>query len=142
MSALIADTGGLLRALASNPDGKPAWPEFEKALTTASAVIIPVLVLAEVDYFLRDQRIAMRKLVAEILDPETTYEIEPFLANDLARAMELDMKFNNLKLGIVDSMVATVAERRRVYRILTTDHSDFAASRVGTNYHHPFILVP
>ena len=142
MSALIADTGGLLRALANNPRGKPAWPDFEKALTTASSVIIPILVLAEVDYFLRDHRAAMRKLIADILDPETTYEIEPVLANDLARAMELDMKFNNLRLGLVDSMVAAVAERRKIYRILTTDHDDFAAIRIGTRYHQSLLLVP
>ena len=142
MSALIADTGGLLRALSNNPDGMPAWPDFEKVLVAASAVVIPVLVLAEVDYFLRDHRIAMQKLVAEILDPETTYELEPVFASDLARAMELDIKFSDLRLGVVDSMIAAVAERRRIYRILTTDRDDFAAIRVGIRYRQSLLLVP
>ena len=31
--ALVADTGGLLRALACGPDGMPQWPEFAEALT-------------------------------------------------------------------------------------------------------------
>jgi len=60
---LIADTGGLLRALARLPDGKAAWPDFASALTAASVVVIPGLVLAEIDYFLRNERPAMRKLV-------------------------------------------------------------------------------
>ena len=59
--ALIADTGGLLRALAHKPNGKPSFPDYESALTSASIVIVPALVLAEVDYFLKDERAAMRK---------------------------------------------------------------------------------
>ncbi len=142
MASLVADTGGLLRALASRPDGAPAWPDFAKMLTTASVVIIPVLVLAEVDYFLRHQRQAMRKLVAEILDPATTYELEPALPIDLVRALELDAKFANLALGLVDATVAAVAERRRVYNILTTDHADFGPLRVGPHYSKALVLVP
>ena len=61
---IIADTGGLLRALARAGDGRPSFPEYETALTSASLVIVPGLVLAEVDYFLRNERAAMRKLVA------------------------------------------------------------------------------
>jgi len=56
----VADTGGLLRALAARPDGRPAWPEYADALRTASVVVVPPLVLAEVDYFLRTERRAMR----------------------------------------------------------------------------------
>ena len=74
---IIADTGGLLRALAGTADGKPSLPEYEEVLTSASLVIVPALVLAEVDYFLRDKRSVMRKLMAEIFDPETRYDYEP-----------------------------------------------------------------
>jgi hypothetical protein len=56
---IIADTGGLLRALARTHSGQPSFPEYEKILTSAAAVIVPGLVLAEVDYFLRDERKAM-----------------------------------------------------------------------------------
>jgi hypothetical protein len=38
------------------------------------AIIVPGLVIAEVDYFLRDERKAMRKPIAEIFDPATRYE--------------------------------------------------------------------
>jgi len=125
---IVVDTGGLLRALACTTDGKPTFPEYENILTTASVVIVPGLVLAEVDYFLRDNRPVMRKLVAEIFDPATRYEFELPLPSDIVRALELDARFNKLNLGLVDGTVIAVAERRRVYRVLTTDLGTSAQS--------------
>jgi len=139
---IVADTGGLLRALAATERGTPTFPEYEKALLSARAVIVPGLVLAEVDYFLRGNRAAMRKLVAEIFDPSTRYDYEPPIPVDIARAMELDAKFKGLDLGLVDGTVAAVAERRNVYRVLTTDRRDFAALRVGRSFSRPLEIVP
>jgi predicted nucleic acid-binding protein len=139
---IVADTGGLLRALAATERGAPSFPDYEKALLSARAVIVPGLVLAEVDYFLRRDRPAMRKLVAEIFDPGTRYEYEAPIPVDIARAMELDAKFKNLDLGLVDGTVAAVAERRNVYRVLTTDRRDFTALRVGRSFNRPLELVP
>ena len=136
------DTGGLLRALAGTRRGRPSFPEYEKVLTSASLVIVPGLVLAEVDYFLRDNRAAMRRLVAEIFDPRTRYEYELPLPSDIVRALELDAKFGGLNLGLVDGTVAAVAERRRVYRILTTDRRDFGAIRLGVRLTQPLELLP
>ena len=104
--ALIADTGGLLRGLARQPNGKPSFPDYESALELASVVIVPALVLAEVDYFLRDERAAMRKLIAEIFDSATRYEYELALPSDIVRALEIDAKFKELSLGLVDGDVA------------------------------------
>lgn len=139
---IIADTGGLLRALARTPAGQPSFPEFERILTSAAAVIVPGLVLAEVDYFLRAERRAMRRLIAEIFDPATRYEYELPLAADIARALELDARFADLGLGLVDGMVAAVAERRRVYRVLTSDRRDFLAIRIGPRYSRALELLP
>jgi len=139
---LVADTGGLLRALALGPNGTPAWPDYTEALREASAVIVPALILSEVDYFLREERRAMRKVIAEILDPKTTYELEPVLPADLVRALEIDAKFANLGLGLVDATVATVAERRRQYRILTSDRTHFSVIRVGPHYRQALTVVP
>lgn len=139
---IIADTGGLLRALARTPTGQPSFPEYERILTSAAAVIVPGLVLAEVDYFLRAQRKAMRRLIAEIFDPATRYEYELPLPTDIARALELDARFEDLELGLVDGMVAAVAERRRVYRVLTSDRRDFAAVRVGPRLTRALDLLP
>ena len=108
----------------------------------ASAVIVPALILAEVDCFLRDHRRAMKRLVADILDPRSRYELELPTPADLARAIELDARFEELGLGLVDGTVAAVAERRRVSRILTSDRRDFAAVRVGRRLDRAFELVP
>lgn len=139
---IIADTGGLLRALARTSDGTASFPEYETALTSAERVVVPALVLAEVDYFLRQHRAAMRKLVAEIFDPKTRYEYELPVASDVARALELDARFEDLKLGLVDGTVAAVAERRRIFRILTADRRDFSVIRVGPRFTRRLELVP
>jgi len=142
VKAVVADTGGLLRALARAPDGRPAWPDYEAAPRGASAVIVPALVLPEVDYFLRTERAAMRKLVAEILDPRTRYQLELPTPGDLARAIELDARFAQLGLDLVDGTVAAVAERRRVLRVLTTDWKEFSALRLGPRLDRALELVP
>ena len=141
-SPIVADTGGLLRALARARDGSASFPDYEEALTSASAVIVPGLILAEIDYFLRENRAAMRKLVAEVFDPATRYEYEPPLPSDIARALELDARFKELELGLVDGTVIAVAERREVYRVLTTDHRDFGAVRAGPRLSRALELVP
>jgi predicted nucleic acid-binding protein len=140
--ALVADTGGLLRALARRPDGRASWPDYEEALLSASLIIVPELVLAEVDYFLRRERRAMRKLVAEIFDPATTYDYEPVTPADLVRALEIDGKFAELELGLVDGLVAAVAERRRVPRVLTSDRRDFTSLRVGPRWDRALVPLP
>ncbi len=139
---IVADTGGLLRALARAADGGPSFPEYEEVLASASLIIVPGLVLAEVDSFLREDRAAMRKLVAEIFDPGTRYEYEVPLPSDIARALELDARFKNLSLGLVDGTVAALAERRQIYRILTTDRRDFSAIRIGPRLSRAFELLP
>ena len=139
---VLADTGGLLKALARTTDNKPSFPEYQAVLATASVVIVPALVLAEVDYFLRENRAAMRKLIAEIFDPRTRYEYELPLPSDLVRALEFDAKFKELDLGLVDGTVAALSERRRVYRVLTSDQRDFGVIRVGPHFSRALELLP
>ncbi len=139
---VIADTGGLLRALARTTAGKPSFPDYQRVMVSASAVIVPGLVLAEVDYFVRSERAAMRTLLSEVFDSASRYEYEPPVPSDMTRAMELDERFSQLGLGLVDSMVAAVAERRRVYRVLTIDRRDFGAIRVGPRLTQALELLP
>lgn len=139
---LIADTGGILRAIAKRPNGRSMWPDFERALRTASRVVIPALVLVEVDYFLRRNRRAMHELLAEIFDRRTTYEFQATIEEDITRAIELDQKFRELEIGLVDGVVAALAERLRIYRILTIDHEDFGPLRVGARFTQRLETVP
>lgn len=140
--AIVADTSGLLRAIAAGAHGEAQYPEFEAALLDASRIFVPALVLAEVDYFLSSTRKAMRHLVAELFDPGTTYEYVPTSPEDVARGLELDEKFPSLELGLVDGVVAAVAERKRVYRVLTTDRRDFGVIRVGARFTKALRVIP
>jgi predicted nucleic acid-binding protein len=109
----------------------------------ASRVVVPAAVLVEVDYFLRANRPAMRQLVEELFDPTTTLAFEPATEDDVIRAMEIDQKFHELAIGLVDGVVAAVAERLlRVYRILTIDNDDFGPLRVGQRFTQRREIVP
>lgn len=62
-AAVICDTGALLDYLvAAAPDHRL----FRDAIDRSRARYVPGLVLAEVDYFLRSERRAMRALVADL----------------------------------------------------------------------------
>jgi predicted nucleic acid-binding protein len=56
--------------------------------------------------------------------------------------MEIDQKFHELALGLVDGVVAAVAERLRVYRVLTIDRDDFGPLRVGQRFTQRLEIVP
>lgn len=139
---LVADTGGLLRAIRGDGHNHPDARAFARELRAATSVIVPSLVLAEVDWFLRRQRAAMRKLAGEIFDPKFRFEFVSVTAADVVRGLQFDAKFADLELGLVDGVVAAIAERRGVFRVLTTDRSDFAAIRVGQRYNLALTLVP
>ncbi|MGH7313181.1 MAG: hypothetical protein ACREJV_08415 [Candidatus Rokuibacteriota bacterium] len=64
------------------------------------------------------------------------------LPSDIVRALELDARFVKLNLGLVDGTVVAVAERRHVYRVLTTDRRDFAAIRIGPRLSRALALLP
>lgn len=128
---LVLDTGGWLEALS----GQAAYAD---ALTAASRAIVPAPILPEVDWHLRRRRRDMQRLLREIVEGRYEY-VEATLA-DVERAAELDRKFADLGLGLVDAAVAAIAERLGVRRILTID-SDFAAIRIGKRYRQSFELV-
>ncbi len=125
MSApLVLDTSAWLSALAGV---QPYAHEIEEA----SARYVPGLVLAEMDHLLRHRRGAMHRVLADVNDG--FYAYEPPTAADLARAVEIDRRFDSLGLGLVDSSIAATAERIGVLRVLTRD-ADFVAMRVGRRF--------
>jgi len=128
---LILDTGGWLYALAGDEG-------YAEALRDARPAIVPGLVLAEVDWHLRRRRSDMQRLMKEL--EGGAYVYEPPTAVDLARAMAIDKKFADVGLGLVDASIAALAERKKVFRVLTTD-SDFAAVRVGRGWRQALDLA-
>ena len=130
-NSLILDTGGWLLALA----GVRA---YAAALEASHRPIVPGLVLAEMDWHLRSRRADMRRLMREI--GRGGYVYEPPSRADLTRADEIDAKFRDRALGLVDATIVALAERLNVPRVLTTD-SDFAAARFGSGWKRAFQLV-
>jgi predicted nucleic acid-binding protein len=123
--ALICDTGALLDYLvASAPDHKV----FRRAIEQARARYVPGLVLAELDYFLRDERSAMRTFMQDLARGAFTYAA-PTPAH-LARAMDIDRRYADLGLGLVDASVVALAEDLGVRRVATRDVRHFRAVRL------------
>jgi predicted nucleic acid-binding protein len=125
------DTGGWLYALAGDEP-------YASALKDARPAIVPGLVLAEVDWHLRKRRGDMARLLKEVT--QGAYAYEPATADDVARAAQVDKKFADLGLGIVDASIVALAERLDVRRILTID-ADFSALRMGKRWNEAFELV-
>jgi len=133
-AALICDTGALIDYLVkSAPDHR----RFRRAIDQARTRYVPGLVLAEVDYFLRDERRAMQLFMQDLARGAFTYA--PPSVGQLSRAMEVDARFADLRLGLVDASVVALAELLGVNRLATRDVRHFAAVRLAGG--HAFELV-
>jgi len=125
--ALICDTGPLLAALdAADPDHK----HCARLLTDADEdLIVPTLVLAELDYW------CSRRLPPEawliFLDDllAGVYRVEPPTGADLVRCRELQSRYADLALGVVDASVVALAERLGESKVATLDQSHFRTVR-------------
>jgi PIN domain len=112
-AALICDTSALLDYLVA---GAPDHRLFRNAIDQARTRYIPALVLAEVDYFLRDERRAMQAFMQDVARGAFIYA--PPSLDQLSRAMEIDRRYGDLGLGLVDGswrlprLSASVAWRR------------------------------
>lgn len=111
---------------------------YAKALKEARPAIVPGLVLAEVDWHLRKRREDMARLLKEVT--QGAYAYEPVTLEDVERAAQVDKKFADLGLGIVDASTVAMAERLDVRRILTID-GDFRVVRMGKRWSKGFELV-
>ena len=123
--ALICDTGPLLAALdAADPDHERC---AQLLTTTDEDLVVPALVLAELDYW------CGRRLPPEawliFLDDllAGVYRVEPPTGADLARCRELQDRYVDLALGVVDASVVVLAERLDEPKVATLDQRHFRA---------------
>ena len=123
--ALLCDTGALLDYLCL---AAPEHAVFRRAIDAAGTRYVPGLVLAELDYFLRRERGAMAAFVADLQRGAFTYV--PPSARHVARAMEIDRRYADLELGLVDASIVAVAEEVGVARLATRDVRHFSAVRL------------
>jgi uncharacterized protein len=124
-AALICDTGALLDYLVEQA---PDHRAFRIAIEAARTRYIPGLVLAELDYFLRVERSAMRTFMDDLMTGAFTYA--PPAGDALQRAMAVDQRFADLRLGLVDASIVVLAEDLGVRRVATRDVRHFSAVRL------------
>ena len=124
-AALICDTGALIDYLVA---GAPDHKAFRKAIDGARTRYVPGLVLAELDYFLRDERGAMNAFMHDIARGAFTYA--PPALDQLRRAMEVDARYADLGLGLVDASIVVLAEDLGIRRLATRDIRHFATVRL------------
>lgn len=122
---IVADTGAIIALIDADDRHHEVLSElFEK---DPGAWILPWAILPEVDY------LVTRYLGTAAADAFHTDVVEGAFAvewphdGDLARAQEIRRQYAALDLGLVDSVVAAVAERVRAEAIATLDLRDFGA---------------
>jgi predicted nucleic acid-binding protein len=133
-AALICDTGALIDYLV---EGAADHRLFRNAIDQARTRYVPGLVLTEVDYFLRNERRAMQVFIQDLARGAFTYA--PPTVGQLSRAMEVDRRFEDLALGLVDGSIVALAEFLGIRRLATRDVRHFAAVRLRDG--RPFELV-
>jgi uncharacterized protein len=125
--ALICDTGPLLAALdAADPDHE----RCARLLTTTDEdLVVPALVLAELDYWCgrRLPPDAWPIFLDDVL--AGVYRVEPPTGVDLVRCRELQDRYADLALGIVDASVVALAERLGEPKVASLDQRHFRAVR-------------
>lgn len=136
-AAIICDTGALIDYLV---DSAPDHRRFRDAIDRARARYVPGLVLAEVDYFLRDERQAMQAFMEDLARGAFTYA--PPTLGQLARAMEVDRRFGDLGLGLVDASVVALAESLSIRRLATRGVRHFAAVRLHDGRAFELVVQP
>jgi predicted nucleic acid-binding protein len=136
-AALICDTGALIDYLVESASDHQL---FRRAIDSARTRYVPGLVLAEVDYFLRDEREAMQAFMQDLARGAFTYA--PPTLGQLSRAMEVDRRFADLGLGLVDASVVALAESLGVYRLATRDVRHFAAVRLAGGRGFDLVVHP
>lgn len=136
-AALICDTGALIDYLV---ESAPDHELFRHAIDQARTRYVPGLVLAEVDYFLRHERQAMRVFMQDLARGAFTYA--PPTLGQLTRAMEVDRRFGDLGLGLVDASIVALAESLDIRRLATRDLRHFAAVRLHDGRAFELVVHP
>jgi hypothetical protein len=134
---LVCDTSALLDYLVADA---PEHVLFREAIDAARTRYVPGLVLAEVDYFLRRERAAMRALMADLARGAFTYA--PPTLDQLGRAMEIDRRYSGLGLGLVDASLIALAEQVGVQRVATRDIRHFSAVRLHDGTALELVVLP
>jgi uncharacterized protein len=125
--ALVIDTGPLLAALdAADPDHECCASLLSGA---REDLVVPILVLAELDYWCH-ARLSVGAWISFLEDVLAgAYRLEACTSADLERCRELQAKYEDQSLGVVDASVMALVERLGEPRLATLDHRHFSIMR-------------
>ncbi|MCB1920045.1 MAG: PIN domain-containing protein [Candidatus Competibacteraceae bacterium] len=102
-------------------------------------LIIPTVILAEIDYLLREF-LGVDAELCFFQDVATgAFLLEPLTTTDWARCQELVALYRDLEPGLADTAVFATAERLHIKQVLTVDERDFRAMRSTLGF---LILLP
>jgi predicted nucleic acid-binding protein len=125
--ALVLDTGPLLAALdAADPDHERCAALLADA---NEDLVVPSLVLSELDYWChaRLDAAAWLTFLEDLL--AGAYRLEGPSAADLERCHELQSKYADQSIGVVDASVLALVERLGEPKLATLDHRHFGVLR-------------
>lgn len=136
-AALICDTSALVDYLVRTA---PDHTAFRTAIDRARTRYVPGLVLAEVDYFLRDERPAMTMFMDDLRSGAFTYA--PPAPDQLWRAVAIDRHYADLRLGLVDCSIVALAESLGIRRLATRDVRHFSAVTLRSGVAFDLVVRP
>jgi len=134
--AILLDTG----VLYAYYDRRDKWHTASRQLIEGEegSLIVPAPVIPEVDYLLGERLgLGAQKAFYQGL-VEGSFFVADLPQESYPRILELNEKYQALRLGFVDAAVMAVAEHLGLGRIGTTDRRHFGAVK-GTI---PFELLP
>jgi len=122
--ALVLDTGPIVALLdAADPEHERCVALVEKS---REALVVPVPVLVEVDYWLT-KLYGPEPWEVFVADIATgAYRLHQLDEEDLVRAAELERTYASLDLGLVDAAVVAACERLGETKVATLDRRDFS----------------
>ncbi len=103
------------------------------------AIVIPTLILAELDYLFRTFLGVGAEL--DFLNGiiNGAYTLEPLASSDVVRCHSLISTYRDLDPGLADAAVVATAERLNIKTVLTVDERDFRIMRPNKG---TFTLLP
>lgn len=126
---IVADTGAVIALLDRNDRHHDVVRELFES--RPREWILPWAILPEVDY-LAASHLGPKVAEAFLADlAEGDFRVDWGEPVDLERAQALGRRYRDLQLGLVDTVVMAIAERRRATAIATLDLRHFAAVRLA-----------
>ncbi len=122
---IVADTGAVIALIDSDDQHHETLRTVFEA--EPGLWVLPWAILPEVDYIVSSRlgETAARTFRADLADG--LFNVEWNRGSDLQRAVELDERYADLSLGLVDTVVMAIAERLDAQAIATLDLRDFAS---------------